>query len=38
MSDGPVVLLVEDEAQMRRFLRAALTATTSCWRQPVKKH
>lgn len=26
MSDGPVVLLVEDEAQMRRFLRAALTS------------
>ena len=24
MSDGPLVLLVEDEAQMRRFLRAAL--------------
>ena len=22
MSDGPLVLLVEDEAQMRRFLRA----------------
>ena len=26
MSDGPPVLLVEDEAQMRRFLRAALTS------------
>ena len=26
MSDGPLVLLVEDEAQMRRFLRAALTS------------
>lgn len=26
MSEGPVVLLVEDEAQMRRFLRAALTS------------
>lgn len=26
MSDGPVVLLVEDEPQMRRFLRAALTS------------
>ena len=26
MSDGPIVLLVEDEAQMRRFLRAALTS------------
>ncbi len=26
MSDGPVVLLVEDESQMRRFLRAALTS------------
>ena len=26
MNEGPVVLLVEDEAQMRRFLRAALTS------------
>jgi two-component system, OmpR family, KDP operon response regulator KdpE len=26
MSDGPVVLLIEDEVQMRRFLRAALTS------------
>ena len=26
MNDGPVVLLVEDESQMRRFLRAALTS------------
>lgn len=26
MSDGPLVLLVEDEVQMRRFLRAALTS------------
>ncbi len=26
MSDGPVVVLVEDEPQMRRFLRAALTS------------
>jgi two-component system, OmpR family, KDP operon response regulator KdpE len=26
MSDGPVLLLVEDEVQMRRFLRAALTS------------
>lgn len=25
-SDGPIVLLVEDEPQMRRFLRAALTS------------
>ncbi len=26
MNDGPLLLLVEDEAQMRRFLRAALTS------------
>lgn len=26
MSDGPLLLLVEDEVQMRRFLRAALTS------------
>jgi len=26
MNDGPMVLLVEDETQMRRFLRAALTS------------
>ncbi|MFO0596200.1 MAG: response regulator [Myxococcaceae bacterium] len=26
MSDGPLVLLIEDEPQMRRFLRAALTS------------
>ncbi len=26
MSDGPLLLLIEDEAQMRRFLRASLTS------------
>ena len=29
MENGPLILLIEDEPQMRRFLRAALTGRTT---------